>query len=225
MTRPALLTFDCYGTLIDWHGGLCAALRDLVGEEADVNRLAERYVALEREIEAGPYLPYREVMARTLERLMAEADLPLPSDRRDAFAESLPGWKPFPEVPTVLAQLGRHAPLAILSNIEDDLLDTSVKKLGVPIHARVTAQQVRSYKPSHAHFEHILKTSGLDKTEILHIAASLHHDIVPTRELGIPHLWINRRDEHPPDWLPAARIHTDLSPLLRIFSPPGRQTS
>ena len=217
MPRPQLITFDCYGTLIDWHGGLCRALADLDAPGADLDQLAERYVELEMELEDGPYLPYREVMARTLELLMEEANLRLPDGRRDILGDSLPGWKPFPEVPGTLEQLSSVCPLAILSNIDDDLLESSVRKLGVSFAHRVTAAQVRSYKPKPAHFERIRSIAGRSPREILHVGASLLHDMVPAAELGIPHLWVNRRGEEVPDWM-AGRVLTDLAGLPAFVS-------
>jgi 2-haloacid dehalogenase len=155
-------------------------------------------------------------MARALARALEEQGTPLPAARRDILAESLPGWAPFPEVPPALRAAARRAPLAILSNIDDDLLEASVRRLGAPIAHRVTAQQVRAYKPAHAHFRRIQEITGLGPPGILHVAASLHHDHAPCRELGIRSLWINRRGEPRPDWLPADRVLPDLSRLVEF---------
>ena len=221
-SRPKLVTFDCYGTLIDWFGGLAAALRELGLPEADLDALAERYVALEAEVEAGPYLPYREVMAVALERTLEEHGREFPAERREILGESLPGWGPFEETTAVLLELARGADLAILSNIDDDLLEASVRMLGAPIRHRVTAQDVRSYKPAHAHFHRIQQISGLGPDEILHVAASLRHDQEPCRDLGLRSIWINRRNESRPDWLPEERVLTDLRRLPElVFGPRG----
>jgi 2-haloalkanoic acid dehalogenase type II len=128
---------------------------------------------------------------------------------------ALPGWVPFPEVPESLAELSRIAPLAILSNIDDDLLDASVSKLGVPITHCVTAAQIRSYKPAPAHFRKILAISGLPPGEILHVAASRLHDIIPARALGFRTLWINRTGEPIPPDLPRNIVLPDLTDVPR----------
>jgi len=221
LRHPALLTFDCYGTLIDWHGGLCTVLADLGVPPADRDRLAARYVEVEARIEAGDYLPYREVMARGLERVMAEAGMPHPAGRREALAAALPGWEPFPETVGVLRALGGSFPLAILSNIDDDLLEGSVRRIGVPFAHRVTAQQVRSYKPAPGHFRSILERTGHEAQAVLHVGASVHHDMTPARALGIPHVWINRRAERRPDWLAPDRVLLDLRRLADRLLAPG----
>jgi 2-haloacid dehalogenase len=213
MPAPSLLTFDCYGTLIDWYGGLRSTLVRLLDPSADLERLCDRYVELEMEVESGPYLPYRQVMERALDALLEEEGRPLASEDRDALGRALPGWQPYPEVPGVLADLAGRFPLAILSNIDDALLDASVEALGIRPAHRVTAEQVRSYKPARAHFQRILDVSGLPPGRILHVAGSLLHDIVPARELGIPALWVNRLGEERPGWLPAGRELKDLAPL------------
>ncbi len=199
--QPSLITFDCYGTLIDWYGGLGATLIRLAGPDADLRQLCDRYVDLEKELEAGPYLPYREVMARTLASLADESAFPLEENDRDALGQALPHWQPYPEVPAVLARLQARIPLGILSNIDDGFLDASVAHLGMELAHRVTAEQVRSYKPAEPHFQRILEASGLAPGEILHVAGSLTHDIVPARGLGFRHLWVNRLEERRPEWL------------------------
>ena len=201
MPSPRLITFDCYGTLIDWHGGLTRALAALDVPGADLNHLAQRYVEIEMEIEEGPYMRYGEVMACTLERLLEEAGLPLGEGRREILGGSLPDWEPFAETREVLGALAKERSLAILSNIDDDLLDASLRKIGVPFAHRVTAEQVRSYKPRPAHFQRIRRVSQLPPEEILHVGASLLHDMVPARDLGIPHVWINRTADEVPDWM------------------------
>ena len=219
MDRPRLLTFDCYGTLIDWCGGLSLALSRLgLPEEIDHDQLFRRYVILEHEVESGDYASYREVTARAMERTLEEAGRELSSTQRSVLADSIPDWVPFEEAIAVLQELAKKVPLAILSNIDDDLLATSVAKLGVSFEHLVTAEQLRSYKPAHGHFLEIQKRSGLAPAEILHVGASLLHDMTPCRDLGIPSVWINRRNEPIPDWFPSGRALPDLRalPLLAI---------
>jgi 2-haloalkanoic acid dehalogenase type II len=215
--KPALLTFDCYGTLIDWHGGLTSAMAQVV-KGADINHLARRYVEIEMEVEAGPYLPYRDVMAKAFARVLDEAGLPLADEDRDILGRTLPAWPPFPETRAVLQELARQAPLAILSNIDDDLLEGSVPQLGVPFARTITAQQVHSYKPHKNHFHRIMKETGLLPSQILHIGASLLHDMNPTRDLNIPHVWINRTNDPLPDWFPPTRSLPNLTPLPDLIA-------
>jgi 2-haloacid dehalogenase len=183
-------TFDCYGTLIDWNGGIWAQLARLFGE-SDADRLLARYHELEPAVQAvEPTLPYREVMARVLEQLGA------PSAERGALGESLPGWSPFPEVPAALEQArGRGWRLCILSNSDPDLLAASVERIGVPFDDTITASEIGSYKPAHGHWRAFQRRTG--RLPDVHVAASLFHDVVPARELGFPSVWINRLGERP----------------------------
>jgi 2-haloacid dehalogenase len=215
LSSPRLITFDCYGTLIDWYGGLRETLSRLL-PGADMDGLCDRYVELEMEVESGPYRSYREVMAATLAALMEEAGTPVAETERDALGQALPGWTPYPEVPAVLTRLQQQHALGILSNIDDDLLAASVARLGVTPAHHVTATQVRSYKPGEAHFQRILEISGLQPGEILHVAGSLLHDMVPARRLGFRHLWVNRLNEARPDWLAPQQEVKDLTSLPDI---------
>jgi len=215
MTAPKLITFDCYGTLIDWYGGLRGTLARLL-PGADMARMCGRYVELEMMQESGPYRSYREVMTHTLAKLMEESGVPLPAAEKDALGRALPQWEPYPEVPAVLARLQQDYAVGILSNIDDDLLDYSLARLGATPAHRVTAAQVRSYKPGEAHFQRITEVSGLQAGEILHVAGSLLHDIVPARKLGFRHLWVNRLEEQRPPWLPAEQEVSNLTNLPDI---------
>jgi 2-haloacid dehalogenase len=187
-------TFDCYGTLIDWDGGIRAELARVFGEGA-ADRLLVRYHELEPEIEReDPGRRYRAVLAEGLRRLAAEKAVEV-SDP-DALARSLPDWPPFPEVPGALEELrARGWRLAILSNTDPDLLGASLAKIGVPVDLRVVASELGSYKPAYAHWEHFFAESGADREHHVHVAASHFHDIVPASELGLRSVWINRLGE------------------------------
>ena len=188
-------TFDCYGTLIDWEGGIRAAMSE-VWPDADPDALLARHHAVEPLVQEGRALTYREVLARCLEAVAAIEGRPLEADRRFALAESLPAWQPFAEVPAALAELRERGwRLAILSNTDPDLLAASVGNIGVGVDLRVTAADAGSYKPAHGHWQRFFAETGADRSRHVHVAASLFHDIAPAAELGIPAVWINRLGE------------------------------
>jgi 2-haloacid dehalogenase len=184
-------TFDCYGTLIDWNGGIRAELARLwPGEDAD--ELLHRYHELEPEIErAHPGLAYREVMQRALGRL---GDVP--TGEEDALGRSLPSWKAFPEVREALERArGRGWRLAILSNTDRDFIEASKTTIGVPFDETVVASEIGSYKPARKHWEEFSARTGADPARHVHVAQSMFHDIVVANELGLPSVWINRLGE------------------------------
>jgi 2-haloalkanoic acid dehalogenase type II len=189
------VTFDCYGTLIDWQGGLRNAFASL-WPEADAARLLRLHHAVEPRVQERGELSYREVLARCLGAVAAIDGLEIPAGRRGALAESLREWPPFPEVPGTLGELRRRGlRLAILSNTDPDLLAASIKAMGVPFDATVTASEAGSYKPAPGHWEHFFTETGADRDRHVHVGGSLFHDIEPAYEMGIKAIWINRLDE------------------------------
>ena len=188
-------TFDCYGTLIDWNGGIRAALHAL-WPRADASRLLVRYHAVEPLVQDGPSLPYREVGARSLRAIAAIEALQLDGKSAYMLADSLPSWPAFDEVPDALQEL-RHRgwKLAILSNTDPDLLAASLLQIGVPIDAQITAAEAGSYKPAHGHWQRFFEVSGADRRFHVHVGASPFHDLVPAHDLGLNAVWINRLAE------------------------------
>jgi 2-haloacid dehalogenase len=188
-------TFDCYGTLIDWHGGIRGAVRRL-WPDADVERLLRRHQAIEPMVQEGRSLTYREVGARTLRAVAAVEDLPLAPANAYALADSLPSWPVFVEVPAALRTLRDHGwRLAILSNTDPDLLAASLLQIGVPIDLRITAAEAGAYKPAHGHWQRFFASSGAEHRGHVHVGASPFHDLAPAHELGLTAVWINRLDE------------------------------
>jgi 2-haloacid dehalogenase len=184
-------TFDCYGTLIDWNGGIRAELARLFGEDRADDQLG-RYHELEPELEHDGKLSYREVMTEAMRRLGA------PAGEEGMLADSLPGWRPFPEVPAALEEArGRGWRLAILSNTDRDLIEASKRRLGVPFDETVVASEIGSYKPARKHWDEFRARTGADPARHVHVAASLFHDVATTNELGLPSVWINRLGERP----------------------------
>jgi 2-haloacid dehalogenase len=188
-------TFDCYGTLIDWMGGIRDTLADLWPEH-DAELLLSAYHEVEPEVQRDRAIPYRQVLAESLERVARREGLALEDEDRQALAESLPSWPPFSEVPDALGELrGRGWRVAILSNTDPDLLDASIEAIGVPVDLRITATEAGSYKPAHGHWERFFAEAGADRARHVHVAASLFHDIAPSAELGLRAVWINRLGE------------------------------
>ena len=182
-------TFDCYGTLIDWNGGIRAELARVFGEERADEQL-ERYHELEPELEADGTRSYREVLTEAMRRLGA------PDGEEDALARSLPQWQPFAEVPEALAEAREQGwKLGILSNTDRDYIEASMERLGVPFELAIVASEIGSYKPGLGHWRAFQQRIG--RAPDVHVAASLFHDIGPANELGLPSVWINRLGERP----------------------------
>jgi 2-haloacid dehalogenase len=204
-------TFDCYGTLIDWNGGIGNELARLFGEERREELLA-RYHELEPQVQAERYRSYEGVLETTLRRLAKHEGLELAEGEDEALARSLPDWPAFPEVPAALEELrARGWRTAILSNSDRALIQASERSLGVPFDLTVVAEEVGSYKPAHGHWTRFAELATPEDGRHVHVAASRFHDIAPAAELGLPSVWINRLDE-PADDRPA-RTLTDLAAL------------
>jgi 2-haloacid dehalogenase len=199
MSTPAperWATFDCYGTLIDWNGGIGGELARLFGDAA-APRLLERYHEIEPAAQAeDPERSYRTVLALTLERLAASESLTLPDGEADALARSLPEWEPFPEVPAALEEArARGWRLGILSNTDRDFIAASKARLGVPFDETIVASEIGSYKPGHRHWSEFFARTHADRAGHVHVGASLFHDIAPANELGLRSVWVNRLGE------------------------------
>jgi 2-haloacid dehalogenase len=220
LDRIRALTFDCYGTLIDWLGGVrraVAAMPSLDG--CNTGRLLKDRENVELEMLAGPYRPYRDVLAISMARAARFQEREPGESEITSFAASMGTWEPFPETPGALQNLREHYRLAILSNVDNDILDDTVARLDVPIDVRVTAENVRSYKPATAHFEEALKLLELEKTEVLHVAQSLRHDIRPVGGLGWRTAWVNRLGESLPLDLKPDLVVPDLRTLVERLTP------
>jgi 2-haloacid dehalogenase len=188
-------TFDCYGTLVDWNGGIRSTLAAL-WPAADADALLAAYHAHEPGVQAGRGIPYRQVMAEVLQRVAADIGEQVPAGREDALGESLPSWPVFPEVPDSLAELRERGwRLAILSNTDPELLDTSLAAIGVPVDLRVVASEIGSYKPGLAHWQVFFDRARARREAHVHVAASLFHDIEPAARQGLRAVWINRLGE------------------------------
>jgi 2-haloacid dehalogenase len=191
-----LLTFDCYGTLIDWERGILDALAPIFaahGVAPAAPAVLEAYGELESAIEAGEYEAYRVVLSRVLEGLGARFGFSPSAGERESFSVSVGAWPAFPDAPGALRALKSRYALAVISNVDDDLFARSAIRLEVPFDWVVTAQQVRSYKPSLETFRRAFERIGVPPARLLHVAQSLFHDIAPARRLGMATVWVNRR--------------------------------
>jgi 2-haloacid dehalogenase len=190
------LTFDCYGTLIDWESGILDALGPILaahGIERESDELLEVYARREAELEAGPYRMYADVLGRALVGLAADLGFtPTPSEVA-AFSRSVGAWPPFPDSAAALAELKSRFRLGVITNCDDDLFALSNRRLGVAFDWVVTAQQAKGYKPRPENFLYAFERIDVPRDRILHVAQSLFHDHVPAKALGMTTVWIDRR--------------------------------
>ncbi len=194
--RTTTISFDCYGTLIDWSAGLWRSFADIFGPAVTERKQEwfDAYVRIEAEFESGPYRSYREILTVVTERLARQFKLPIPNSRSTILAEMLPHWAPFPDTNDALARLKKRYRLGVLSNIDMDLFAGTAKQFGTAFDFVVAAEEVRSYKPAHGHFRRLIDKHGGIETA-LHVAQSLYHDGAPASELGLAFVWINRYKE------------------------------
>jgi len=181
-----VLSFDCYGTLIDWETGILTSLRGLLGGAAAPDEaLLEAYARHEARLEAGPWRPYRQVLTESLVAALAERGVAVPAAARTALGGSVADWPAFPDSVAALARLRTRFGLAVITNCDSDLFDFSDARLGRPFTWRITAQQVGSYKPARRNFDFALSRIGLPPDKIVHVAQSLYHDHTPAQALGL----------------------------------------
>ena len=190
-----VLTFDCYGTLIDWESGIAAAVRmqlgDAVAGVSDEDIVAA-FAAVEHEAEV-PYKSYREVLALSLRGIGERLGVPVGDAQATGFGSSVGQWPAFPDSGDALRRLQERFKLAVITNCDDDLFGQSERRLGVSFDYVITAQQAGSYKPDHANFLLAFERIDEPRERILHVAQSLFHDHVPAKALGMTSVWIDRR--------------------------------
>jgi 2-haloacid dehalogenase len=198
-------TFDCYGTLIDWNGGIRRELVRVFGEDRADEQL-DRYHEIEPAFQSGGARSYREVMTETMRELGA------PDEEVSGLAKALPSWEPFPEARSSLEESrARGWKLAILSNTDRDFIEASMEQIGVPFELAIVASEIGSYKPGHLHWSRFFEETAAPPERHVHVAQSYFHDIVPANALGLRSIWINRYGQsHEP---PPTRELEDLSRL------------
>lgn len=199
-TRYQILTFDCYGTLIDWETGILSALHRIFSAHAkniDDAAILKLYGDFEQSAEQDAYQPYRDVLASVVRQFGAELGFtPTPAEVR-SLADSLPQWKSWPDTVAALQKLKQRFRLAILSNIDDDLFAATRPQLGVDFDAIITAEQGQAYKPSLKLFELALHRIQAPAHRVLHVGQSIYHDVIPAQSLGLATVWVNRPSARP----------------------------
>lgn len=200
LRRFRALTFDCYGTLIDWERGILGFLEPWLasrGLSRDPTRILEAFSEVEtRRQQEDPAARYPVILERCFSDLCVRLEVAPDAEAARAFGASVGDWPPFPDTPAAMAMLRGRFVLGIVSNVDDASLARSITAIGTDPDFTVTAEAIRSYKPARAHFDRmleILAERGIGKHEVLHVAQSMFHDIVPCRELGIACCWVNRR--------------------------------
>lgn len=197
-SRFSVVTFDCYGTLIDWETGILGALRPILAahnaqlSDPEILRL---YGELEAEAEAGVYRPYRDVLREVVRRLGDRLGFQPTAAEQNSLPQSIRQWEPFPDTVASLARLKSR--VGIISNIDEDLFADTAPKLQTDFDFVVTGEQARAYKPSLAVFRQAEERLGLKRSEWLHAGQSIYHDVVPAKSLGIATVWVNRPSVRP----------------------------
>jgi len=216
------LSFDCYGTLVDWRGGLLAAVGACPVPAAgswDADLFLDHRMAEEARLEAGPWRPYREIVALSVRTALARQGLDMPASEAAQVAESVGAWPAFPDTRAALEVLGSGRRLAIVSNVDRVDIEATLAALGVSFSQVVTAEDVRSYKPAPAHLVELGRRLGTPSGKHLHVAQSLFHDIRAGAALGLDTAWINRLGEAlPPDVRPTFHC-PDLASLAAELGP------
>jgi 2-haloacid dehalogenase len=190
------LTFDCYGTLIDWENGILGVLKPLLiahNTNLDDDQIIELFAEFEAELENGDYIKYREVLKRVVQKFGERFSFAPTANELNSLADSIQHWLPFPDTVEALRALKQNFKLVIISNVDDDLFAFSAKYLEIKFDEIITAEQAKSYKPSLNNFRLAIERIDLPLDQILHVAASVYHDIVTAKSLGLSTVWVNRR--------------------------------
>ena len=222
-SRFDVITFDCYGTLIDWERGILNALQPVLasrGIDATEDALLERYALHEAALEASVYQPYRDVLAAAMKRLCTELGFGASNDEGRVFAQAIADWPAFHDTAPALRRLQERFKLGVITNCDNELFALSNRRLGVAFDWVVTAEDARAYKPTHAPFELAFETIDAPRERILHAAQSLFHDHVPAKQLGLTSVWVDRRHDRPGfGATPVASTTPDLAvPDMKTFA-------
>jgi 2-haloacid dehalogenase len=227
--RFEILTFDCYGTLVNWEDGILRCLHRILvahGKDTDDPTILKLYGDFEARAEQGDYRPYREVLQSVVQQFGDQLGFSATDQEMRSLPESLPSWKPWPDTVSALSELRKRFRLAIVSNVDDDLFAATQPQLGVEFNQIITAQQAQAYKPSLKIFELALSRVGVPAHRILHVGQSLYHDVLPAQSLGLSTVWVNRPSARKGvGAVKAAEAHPDLqvSSLADLAADAARQ--
>jgi 2-haloacid dehalogenase len=194
-SRFNIITFDCYGTLIDWETGILGAIRRILSahkahlSDTDILRM---YGEIEAEEESGEYQPYREILQAVVRGFGTRLGFVSAEQEQQSLPDSIASWNPFPDTIAALRQLKQKFKLGIISNIDDDLFSATAPQLEIEFDDVVTASQARAYKPSLNIFRLAQKKIGLPPQQWLHVGQSIYHDVIPAQSLGMATVWVNR---------------------------------
>jgi 2-haloacid dehalogenase len=199
-SRFTTISFDCYGTLIDWESGILPVLASMLknhGQNLPDAAILELYGEFEADAESGPYQNYRDVLQSVVRAFADRLHFQATSDEIRSLDQSVPSWRPFPDTVAALRLLQSRYRLAVISNIDDDLFRETQKHLDVDFGGVITAEQAKSYKPSLNNFQMALQRLAISPDRLLHAGQSIYHDVVPARLLGISTVWVNRKSARP----------------------------
>jgi 2-haloacid dehalogenase len=204
----SVISFDCYGTLVDWEAGISSFLTQMLEQKrvvADVAEVLKAREDIEFELIQGPYRGYREILSLSLKEALYRFSIPCKDRDGEQLAESVPNWPVFKETRAALEKLAEKSRLAIISNIDNDIIEKTRDSIGVNFSLTVTAQDARAYKPSTKPFELALRRLGCKSKDVLHVSSGFRYDIPPAHKLGFKTAWINRKNEkkpvaHQPDY-------------------------
>lgn len=225
--RPRLLTFDCYGTLINWEDGPREVFERILaskGSDVPVGRFRERWEKVQfGMVEHGPYRPYREVLKGSIAETLSEFGLEYDDEDGEAFLGAFVSFGPFPEVRAALERLGERYELGIISNTDNDLISRSIENIGVDFDHVTTAEDAGAYKPGPGLFELALKRAGVEpgaeRSEVVHVFAGYKYDMAPAKRMGLPTVWVNRKGEEPPGDLVPDRVVASLGDVYKLLEP------
>jgi len=213
---PKAISFDCYGTLVDWESGISTFLTHIFQEKrviADVSEVLRAREEVEFELIQGTYKSYREILSLSLKEALYRFSVPYSDSDGERLAESVPSWPTFPETRPALERLGKKSKLAIISNIDNDIIEKTRVNLGVKFNLVVAAQDARAYKPSTGPFKLALRKLGYKPSEVLHVSSGFRYDIPPARKLGFRTAWVNRKHEKKP---PRQRVDHEFDSLAQL---------
>jgi 2-haloacid dehalogenase len=217
-----LLSFDCYGTLIDWKTSIQNILKPVIGSyslDISKDQLFDLYLKADQKCISEDYRPYQEILLTIMDEIGRELNINLRNIDRTCLVNRFGDWIAFPDTIGALQELQKRYRLAIISNVDDELFNMTKRCLSIHFDFIITARQVRSYKPSKNNFIKALEKFELPSEQVLHVAQSIYHDIIPTNELGWNNVWVNRYNEPgrtDPAEFPDLEV-PDLATLARII--------